>query len=81
MIMAKAFERSFTMNGTRMERAFAALAFWLGHIESAEAECRDVERMKWDCDQPLSSFLGKKSFVFKAEFESVMGGGDVKEGE
>jgi len=77
-LVAKAFERIYPLKGTPMQPAFVTLASWLDNVAFPLETWSDVQRIKWNHDQPLS-FLGEEFFDFNVDHESRVSSGEKVE--
>ncbi len=67
-IAGKAFSRIFPIKDTIWQQAFTVMASWLDNIGFPQEDWKDVERINWNHDKPLS-FLPEKYFDFEIKYK------------
>ena len=77
-IAGKAFSRIFPMKGTVWENSYTVMASWLDNIGYSSEDWTDVERIKWNHDNPLC-FLPEEYFDFELEYKNRVSPGEKVE--
>ena len=65
-------ERTLPWKGTPMQRACNLLASWADNVALPSDDWKDVRRIKWNSDRPLS-FFDYEYLDFQPEYQSALG--------